>query len=452
MRVAVVDVGKTNAKVALVDTGTLTEVAVRRTPNLVQPGPPWPHFDLNGLWDFILGALAELQAAHGVDAISVTAHGASAVLLDAGGGLAAPMLDYEHDGPDGVAVEYDAIRPPFEATGSPRLPMGLNLGAQLHWQLAVDPGLRDRVAQVVTYPQYWSGRLTGVWRCEATSLGCHTDLWEPVAGRFSALKDRLGLPFAPLARADNVLGPVLPEVAARTGLLPGTPVVCGIHDSNASLYPHLLGRTPPFAVVSTGTWVISMAVGSAVPALDPARDTLINVAATGAPVPSARFMGGREFERVAGEGPAPTEAEVASVLSRAAMLLPAVEPGSGPFAGRAARWTVPEVDLSPGKRTAAASFYLAGMTATCLRLTGAEGPVVLEGPMAANRLLSGMLAAATGRHVIAADGATGTSIGSVLLVDPRAKSLEVGTRVDAPDEWADYADRWVATVESCFDN
>ena len=42
---------------------------------------------------------------------------------------------------------------------------------------------------------------------------------------------------------------------------PGTPVLTGIHDSNASLLPHLIDRKPPFAVVSTGTWVIAMAIG-----------------------------------------------------------------------------------------------------------------------------------------------------------------------------------------------
>ena len=58
----------------------------------------------------------------------------------------------------------------------------------------------------------------------------------------------------------------------------------------------------PFSVVSTGTWVIAMAVGGAAVELDPARDTLVNVNAFGEPVPSARFMGGREFATLVGEG------------------------------------------------------------------------------------------------------------------------------------------------------
>ena len=73
------------------------------------------------------------------------------------------------------------------------------------------------------------------------------------------------------------------------------PVFCGIHDSNASLLPHVLTRPAPFSVVSTGTWVVIMAIGARKVALDEARDTLINVNALGDPVPSARFMGGRAF-------------------------------------------------------------------------------------------------------------------------------------------------------------
>ena len=128
--IAVIDIGKTNAKLALVDLGARAEIAVTTRPNRVIPGPPWPHFDTEGHWQFILDGLRDLHARHGVDAISVTTHGASGVLLDAKGGLAAPVLDYEHTGPDTVRGGYDVIRPPFAETGSAALPMGLNLGAQ----------------------------------------------------------------------------------------------------------------------------------------------------------------------------------------------------------------------------------------------------------------------------------------------------------------------------------
>ena len=43
--VAVIDIGKTNAKLALVDVSDLSEIAVITRPNRVVSGPPWPHFD-----------------------------------------------------------------------------------------------------------------------------------------------------------------------------------------------------------------------------------------------------------------------------------------------------------------------------------------------------------------------------------------------------------------------
>ena len=85
--IAVIDIGKTNAKLALVDLAARAEIAVTTRPNRVIPGPPWPHFDTEGHWQFILDGLRDLHARHGVDAISVTTHGASGVLLDAKGGI-----------------------------------------------------------------------------------------------------------------------------------------------------------------------------------------------------------------------------------------------------------------------------------------------------------------------------------------------------------------------------
>ena len=63
-----------------------------------------------------------------------------AALLDADGELALPVLDYEHRYPGTFARSLRlALRPTFAETFSPRLPCGLNLGAQLHYQKTVFP-------------------------------------------------------------------------------------------------------------------------------------------------------------------------------------------------------------------------------------------------------------------------------------------------------------------------
>lgn len=447
-RVAVLDVGRTNVKVVVRDVVAGRDLFVRTTPNVEIAGPPYRHFDVEAIWAFALDALAAAVAeGHGVDAVTVTTHGASAVLLG-DDGLALPMLVYEDAGPDDTASDYDALRPPFAETGSPRLPGGLNVGAQIHWQQARFPDAFAGVGAILTCPQYWTWRLTGVAACEPTSLGAHTDLWNPAAGTFSTLVDSCGWRplFPPLASPFDVAGPILPAVAARTGLAPSTPVVSGIHDSNASLLPHLMARTPPFTVVSTGTWVIVFAVGADVAGLDPARDGLANVDAFGRPVPSARWMGGREFDLLtAGGGAEPAPGEIARVVAEAVMVLPSFVAGSGPFPHRTGGWSHDPATLSPGMRTAAVSLYAALMTAEAIAVAGGAGPVVLDGPFTRNAPFRAALQRLVGRPVVAGGGTTGTSAGAALLALGRDHPLVLPPDEPTPDLAGIDLDAYAAT-------
>lgn len=422
--IAVLDIGKTNAKVVVVDAATGAEIAAVKMPNHVIAGPPYPHYDVEGIWSFALDALARFAADPGYDAISITTHGACAALLDAAGELALPVLDYEHDYPQPIRDAYSALRPAFAETASPALSGGLNLGAQLHYQKKAFPEEFSRVASILTYPQYWAFRLTGVAANEVTSLGCHTDLWRPGRGEYSTLVDTLGLRrlMAPVRSAFDRLGHVLPDVSARICLEKPVPVFCGIHDSNASLLPHLVGRDSRFSVVSTGTWVICFAVGGNLAKLDPARDTLANVDAHGRAVPSSRFMGGREFEMLTSDWPRPEAGEVAAavdhMLATGRMLLPAVVHGSGPFPDRQHEW-VGEAPQTAADAYALASIYAALMTDTCLAMLGAGGETIVEGPFADNDAYLQLLATLTGRDVLSLSGSTGTSVGASMLTSAR---------------------------------
>lgn len=443
-RVGVIDIGKSNAKVAAVDLDTRTELAVRKTPNTVIRGGKYPHYDIDALWDFVIAGLRELNQEIELDALSVTTHGASAALVDAEGQLALPVLDYEFAGPDQFKAEYDAVRPDFSESFTPRLPGGLNVGAQLFWQQRCFPEAFARTRWILPYPQYWSFRLTGVAAAEITSWGCHTDLWNFTTDLYSSLVMKEGwLDKLPAVRpASDVLGVTLPEVTAALGLKRPLPVYSGIHDSNASLLPHLLEREPPFGLVSTGTWVIVAAPGGDIDNLDPSRDCLANIDAFGQAVPSSRFMGGREFEMLTSPRQ-PQEAAVQKVLGERIMLTPSVVQGSGPFADRQAQWTVPREELSDDEVYAVTSFYLAMMTAECLKLTGAENHSVVEGPFAGNALYLRMLAAATRRGVEPIKrSATGTSIGAALLARMDRHVAHDGLVVEGDAAMAAYAVAW----------
>jgi len=453
--VAVVDIGKTNAKVTLVRAADAVELAHRTVPNHVVSDGPYPHFDVAQLWDFILDSLAALSREAPIDAISLVTHGAAGAFIDAvpqGDGLALPVLDYEFTGPDELAEEYDDVRPGFAETLSPRLPAGLNLGAQIFWQERRFPEMAGDAHAYVTYPQYWTWRLSGVAATETCSLGCHTDLWRPRAATWSGLVERRGWQriFAPLRPPFDVLGPVLPALAERLGLKPDTRILCGIHDSSASLLPHVIGKEPPFTVVSTGTWTIVCAVGGDVGRLDPKRDTLAYVTPFGDPVPAARFMGGREFEQLAGHDPkTPTAEELDRVIADRVMALPSFVPGVGPFPDRKGHWSHDPQSLTPGERTAAASLYLALMTAEAMACAGAGGPTIVEGPHGANDIFSAALSAITQRAVRLSQGTGGTSRGAACLVDlngrlPTAEGPPVAPQTHAG--LSGYVEHWRAVA------
>ncbi|WP_091715154.1 FGGY-family carbohydrate kinase [Methylobacterium phyllostachyos] len=448
-RIAVLDVGKTNVKLVVVDAATRDEIWVRTVPNTIRRDGPYPHADVAMIEAFLVDALADATAAVGIDAVSITTHGATGALIGPEG-LVLPVLDYEHDGPDAVDADYAQVRPAFAESFSPRLPGGLNLGAQLFWQARCFPEAFARATHFVTYPQFWAWRLTGVAATEPTSLGCHTDLWAPGQGRFSSLVDRMGWGrlMAPVRSAFDVLGTVRPDLADRVGLGRTVPVACGLHDSNASLLPYIQGSAEPRTILSTGTWIIAFAVGGALDRLDAGRDMLANVDAYGRPVPAARFMGGREFDHLIG-GPAvePDPDTLATVLARGVMALPGFARGSGPFPEAVGAWSHDPDSLTPAARTAAASLYAALMTATCLDRLGADGPIFVEGPFARNGLYGAALARLTGRAVHPSSHRTGTSGGAARLFAPGGaedtyrpgllrSTVGLGSALDA------YAARW----------
>ncbi|NDW04096.1 FGGY-family carbohydrate kinase [Jiella pacifica] len=450
--VAVVDIGKTNAKVVVYDLDRQCEVAAQTTPNRVSNDGAYPHFDTDGLWDFVLTSLAELSRDHPVDAISVTTHGASITLVE-GDDLALPVMDYEFPLDPRTLADYRAIRPDFAESQSPALPGGLNVGAQLFYLERHFPQ-EFAASGILTYPQFWAWKLCGVEACEVTQLGAHTDLWCPSERRFSSLVDGQGWgeKFAPLRSAFDRLGDLKSEIRAAMPGQDPIPVFCGIHDSNASLLPHLVGRQGAFTVVSTGTWAIVFAVGGRAMELDETRDTLANVDAFARPVPSARFMAGREFAAMAGDAPGEADhASAEAVIAKGIMALPSFARGTGPFAEREGEWTVDPEDLSQAERTAAASLATALTTSVCLELVGAEGPIIVEGPFGRNAVYCDALAELSGRSVEAKTGLSGTSAGAALLARGQNAPPPSGAAVPAAAEasarppirgLAAYADTW----------
>ncbi len=437
----VLDIGKTNAKLALMDAdGAL--LAERRRPNTVLTGLPYPRHDTEGLWSWMLDTTAELAQLATIGAIVPVTHGATAALVGDDGELVLPVLDYEYalPGDPGYA------RPAFANTLSPQLPAGLNLGRQLAWLTKTFPGQFARTRHILMYPQYWAWRLCGVAAGEATSLGCHTDLWNPATQDYSPLVDDMGwrslMPAVvpPWTR----LGKVSANLRTRTGLPAQCQVVCGIHDSNASLLRYL-GDGTARTVLSTGTWVIAAAFGTPLSRLNEDADMLANTSALGQPVACMRFMGGREFAALAGEQPALCgSATLAKLVAQGSMALPCFAETGGPFAGRAGSFEGPPAD-DAAERTALATLYCALMTDYCLDALGAEGRVTIEGSFTGNPWFAPVLAALRPTQTVEVSGdASGTTCGGWML-DRWGSIPAAEVMVAAPlplEGLLAYRDRW----------
>ena len=417
--VALLDVGKTNAKLSLLNADDGSEVWQERRANRSCRGIYGAELDVAALEAWTLDALSRAPHKERITHFVPVAHGAAAVLIDEDDRvLVAP--DYEDPICESVSDEYDGLRDAFEETFSPNLPLGLNLGRQLFFLQRSYPQLFWRTSKILLYPQYWAWRFSGVARSEVTSLGCHTDLWRPQSARHSALAERQGWRplFPTLSNAAQVVGTVKPAIAKRCGLSPACQVTCGIHDSNASYLKFLIGReNEPFTAVSSGTWTVVMANRGALSNLVEAKDMLANVDAFGHPVPTARYMGGREHEVLSGGTHAPTLDGLRSVIKRRAFALPAFA-AAGPFAGSQGSLLHSD-NLSNIEQASLATLYSASMTASLIESLRAPdkhaGEILIDGPLADNTLFGSLLAALTDTSVRVQSGEVGSARAALFL-------------------------------------
>ncbi|SMG60364.1 FGGY-family carbohydrate kinase [Paraburkholderia susongensis] len=433
-RVVVFDIGKTNLKLSLIDEDG-TSLSEARCANHAVHAGPYPHFDVDAIWHWLLCELERLPQRHRIGSIITTTHGATVALLG-DEALALPVLDYEFTGLGEVDLAYASQRDDFGCTYSPALAGGLNVGKQLYWQARRFPDAFARTRAIVPYPQYWAWRLSGVVAGEVTSWGCHTDLWDVTRGRLAPMVSRLGWQslIPPLREASATLGTLLPGLAARTGLPANCRVVCGIHDSNASMVKHFYGAPSPQAplnVISSGTWTLVAGIGAPLSVLDPRRDMLANVDAWGRPLACARFMGGREFALLnAGQANDCRWEDIAALVARRTLALPSFAPLGGPWPDRSGEIRGPQPS-SPQESYALATLYTALVTNDCLARLNSTGEIVIEGPLTANRHFAALLATMRPNQAVwISEDRSGTTGGAYLLAcqpagyePPRSRAL-----------------------------
>lgn len=360
--IAVIDIGMTNKKVAVYDEGLSLLALKKRVFEPVMIDGVEAH-DLAGMEAWFFDALAEFSARFDIRAIAVCTHGATFVCTDDAGNPVVPCFYYTYEpGPEFHRRFYAMAGAPEQlqaVTGTPNLSAMINPAKGLFFARERCPREFAAATRVLPYPQYWGMRLTGKAGVEGTYIGCHTYLYDWEKDTYSTVADKLGvagkLPF-PLHDSWDVLGTLLPEVAARTGLSASTIVTMGIHDSNASLLPYLSkGYGTEFVINSTGTWCVLMHPQKKYGFADDELGKVVffNRSAYNEPVKTAIFLGGKEYEVWTGAIAAASARSAAtdtasdgvsdvalynSILRGCAeFILPEIVPGSGQFPGSRAR-------------------------------------------------------------------------------------------------------------------
>ena len=303
--IAVFDIGKTNKKLVIYDSN-LQIVIIEKTKI-----EEYTHGDINsddviGIKDWMLQQLKRYSTKYDIKVISISAHGATFTCIDENGDLAIPELSYTTD----PGVEFHTKF--FEVIGSreslqeetctPDFNVLLNIAKGIKYAQDIYRERFKNVKYILNLPQYFSYQLTNIVSADPTYVGCHTYLWNFRDNTWSDVVDKLNIRHMlpeKLLEPWNVIGKITREVAETTGLSRDTIVTTGIHDSNASLLPHIIDSDgSDFILNSTGTWCVIMHERETIHFQPDELGKVVfyNLSAFNKPVKTAIFMGGLEYE------------------------------------------------------------------------------------------------------------------------------------------------------------
>jgi len=463
--IVVFDMGKTLAKLSLWrHDGTLIQRHTRNNSQI--QSADYLALDIEGITDWLAKTLAKFAAMSefSIEAFIPVAHGAAAAIIQ-DGELACAPLDYEQAIPDSVREEYTHLRDRFETTGSPLLPYGLNIGLQLFWLERLYPHIKAENTSIVPLAQYWSWLLCGVTAAEVTSLGCHSDLWQPLENKPSQLAENMkwAAKIPPIRKAGDLLGSLTTEWQKKTGLSSKIKIYCGLHDSNAALYGSR-GFSEfyqqDYTVLSTGTWFVAMrslqGKLSRLPThLNEQRDCLVNIDVEGKPVPSARFMGGRELEIITEN----TEREfnfhysnaehlgpLEQLIEKMVMVSPTFSPGSGPFPNTVGKWHNKPNEIEHHHMVA--HLYLAMVTNELLSLIGTKNKLLIEGRFSSSEIFTRSIATLRpDLKILTTPLDSDVSLGALRLIEkdflPSGKFVQTKPLTINLDA---YREKWLQTI------
>ncbi|MBN7811023.1 sugar kinase [Algoriphagus sp. H41] len=254
---AVFDIGKTNKKFFLFDEN-LREVHNAYTRlDAIPDEDGFPSEPILPLRKWMLETFTEALKSEKfeIKKLNFSGHGASFVHTDEAGEPVTPLYDYLKPFPEELLEKFyseNGGKMAFcQQTSSPPLAM-LNSGLQIYFLKHAKPEFFKNVRHCLHLPQFLSLVFTGKMVSDYTSIGCHTGLWDFTKMDYHDWVKNEGI--------EALLPPILPgDALLKTKPELGSiPCGIGVHDSSGALLPYLKQEKKPFALLSTGTWAISI--------------------------------------------------------------------------------------------------------------------------------------------------------------------------------------------------
>jgi sugar (pentulose or hexulose) kinase len=226
--------------------------------------------------------------------LNFSTYGATLVHLGEDGKPVTPLYNYLKPFPEELVKKFYSKYPESEHnlfTASPSLGM-LNSGLQLYWLKYTKPELFKQVKYTLHFPQYLSYLFTGKLVSEPTSIGCHTKLWDFALNQYHAwVRDE---------HLEHLLPEIVPATTTFQAFIGGhaVEVGVGVHDSSSALAAYMMRTHEPFALISTGTWSITLNpfTTERLTADELDRDCLNYLTIQGKPVKASRLFLGHELD------------------------------------------------------------------------------------------------------------------------------------------------------------
>jgi sugar (pentulose or hexulose) kinase len=255
--ILIFDIGKTNKKAIVFDSKFEVIHEESTTFSELVDEDDFPCDDIHGITRWIKETAERLilDDKFNINSINFSGYGASFVHLDAELKLIPPIYNYLKPFSDKLKDKFFSAHSPMEKilveTAGPFLG-SLNSGLLLYAIKETKPDLYKRIKYSLHLPQYLSFIFTGKVFSDITSIGCHTMLWNFPENQYHQWVREEGIDqkLAPIENNATTIDIEIQHKKIEVGI--------GIHDSSAALIPYTETEREPFALISTGTWCITL--------------------------------------------------------------------------------------------------------------------------------------------------------------------------------------------------